>query len=143
MLRRYCVTLDFGRISVIGKTFSSSCLLPEEVAAVIHHLPSSKLDDAVVYNRVLCHGVFYTSRAYERQVKQNDHILCFKAGSSQKEFGDATHYVSTCTANCTCSKPCQHLVVVNRLNINQQCNLSRDSVTGATAQHVHYVNTTR
>lgn len=136
---RYSVTADLGQAHlVLGKLTKSSGLMAAEVSVVQETFPSAKLEDSIVYSRVLISGVMYTSTSYKRSTTTNDHTLCLKQ-ERQKLFGSALKYLSFCTHSCTaCSKFCTHVVIINNHPIVPSL-ISTDTITGATAQHIHCI----
>lgn len=136
---RYTVTADLGQAHlVLGKLTKSNGLTDAEATAVREIFPSAKLEDYVVYSRVLISGVLYTSTSYKRHTATNDHTLCLKQ-RLQKLFGSALKYLSFCTHNCTaCSIFCTHVVIVHSHSI-LPCVISTDTITRATAQHIHCI----
>ena len=136
---RYSVTVDAGNGHLILGKISRGCDLSDvEEAAVFKQFPSANLKDCMVYNRILISGVIYTATSYRRSSTTNDHLVCIKHGSN-KAIGSAVKYLSFCTKEClSCSKCCYHIILVDIHHILQS-NLSTDTITKATARHVHQI----
>ena len=140
---RYTVTADVGQGHlVLGKLATSNELVEAETTAVRDAFPGANLEDCIVYGRILISGVMYTSTSYKRSTSTNDHTVCLKQGQ-QKLFGSALKYLSFCAYNCTkCPTFCNHVIIVNNYSVIPYL-ISSDTITGATAQHIHRVSHSR
>ena len=136
---RYTITADVGQAHlVLGKVATSKELVEAETTAVRDAFPYANLETCSVYGRILIPGVMYTSTSYKRSTTTNDHTICLKVGE-QKLFGSAVKYLSLCTYNCTkCSKYCTHVIIVKTYSVIPFL-ISSDTITGATAQHIHCI----
>ena len=137
---RYTVTADIGQAHlVLGKLATSNELVEAEATAVRDAFPCANLEDCIVYSRILISGVMHTSTSYKRSTTTNDHTVCLKQGQ-QKLFGSALKYLSFCTSNCAkCSTFCTHVIIVNNYSVIPYL-ISSDTITGATAQHIHCIS---
>lgn len=102
---------------------------------------SAKLEECIVYNHVLISEVMYMTTSYKHPTTTNDHTVCLKQmkQKQQKSFGSALKQLSFCTDCTFCSALCTHVVVVN-IHPILPCQISTDTITGATAQHINCID---
>lgn len=129
---RYRITSDLGQGHlVLGKlVFSSNGLTDLEATAIQNTFPTANLNRCIIYNRALINGTLYASTSYKRSTSKCDYLLCVvnNAGIS-KTVGSAIKYVSFCLDACSCSKYCQHIVIV------------KVHTSNSTARYIHCYNT--